>query len=169
MALLDDIQQFRKVRYRETKADIVDYYQEKGWSFAKLARDLSPFTTDKNGNPYKPRNLERRFNPDRLDKPAHSWKDKAEYALFGATLPPIDEGFRPFDVHFKGKIKISRKWEKREFTVHVAPNGISFGSYTSPPEDAIQFMKDGWEGWLFLAYFQGDELAEDFDGTFTIL
>lgn len=170
MSLLSDINARRQVHYRETKAEIVEYYEEKGMSFAKLARDISPFTVNpKTGEAYKPRNLERRFNPDRINKPAHSTKDKGEYAMFGRTLPPIIT-IPEFDVHFKGRVKISGKWYKREFTVHVGPDGISFnGQVFVSPEEMQAFLESGDESWLFLAYFEGDDLAEDWEGTFTIL
>lgn len=170
MSLLGDINAITNVRYRETKAEIVEYYQNEGKSYAQLSRDFSPFTINpKTGEPYKPRNLERRFNPDRLDKPAHSRKDKAEYAEFGKSLPPIVT-IPEFDVRFKGRVKISEKWYPREFTVHVGVDGISFnGEVHVSPDEMQAFLESGDELWLFLAYFAGDDLTEDWQGTFTIL
>lgn len=170
MALIDDINARMHVHYRETKEEIVEYYRDNNIPMAQLSRDLSPFTINpKTGQPYQPRNLERRFNPDRINKPVKTIKDKGEYALFGRTLPPIVT-IPEFDVHFKGKVKISRKWYKREFTVHVGPDGISFqGQVFVEAEEMQAFLASGDESWLFLAYFEGDDLAEDWDGTFTVL
>lgn len=171
MSLLPQIDPLVEREYLSTKAEIVDYYQEQGWSMARLARDLSPFSFDKNGNTIKPRNLERDFNPDRINKPTRTAAKKIAYEALGRTLPP-KERVPPFKVDFKGRVKISDKWQKgtREFTCLVHGQGITWTkeNYTTPPEEAQNFVGDGWEGWLFLAYMRGDDIVEDWSGTFTV-
>lgn len=172
MSLLNELYAIADISYRTTKAEIVEFYQEQGMPMAQLARDLVPFSVNpKTGQSYQARSLERDFNPDRIDKPTRTAAKKLAYEEFGKTLPPIVK-FPEFNVKFKGKILISRKWKHAEFTVRVTKQGIHWHnlteSHTTPPEEALQFLQDGWEGWLFLAYFKGDELAEDWEGTFTI-
>lgn len=89
-----------ELRYPKTRDEIIAIYQKKytvvrqtkkgkieEWR-GKLAKDLSPFTRDKHGNPLKAKNVQRRFQTGR-EKAKISPGQQAEYAALGATLDPI--------------------------------------------------------------------------------
>ncbi len=74
-------------QYLSTKGEIVSYYQDKypgrgaaGWK-QHLVQDLAAITG------LKPKNLERRFDPSRLNKPAG--KAAKDYAQLGQQIGPI--------------------------------------------------------------------------------
>jgi hypothetical protein len=101
---------------RETKADVVEYYQSKytgrgqaGWK-QSLIRDLLPYTPQTGKNPAK--NLARRFDPSRLNNPEP--RNVEQYQELGATLPPkAPEG--GYHIHGTYQVKYSDDCEERTF------------------------------------------------------
>ncbi len=86
---------------RQTKAEIVDYFRteytgrgQKGWK-QQLVNALSLVTG------MKPKNLEKRFDPQRLNNPEK--RNAAQYQELGAMLPtkPPENGY-----HIEGKVWI---------------------------------------------------------------
>lgn len=168
-SLTDQLNIKAPVQYRSTKAEIIQYYQQEYPSLGKggwkqhLVNDLSNFTG------VKPKSLEKRFDTQRRGSPEK--RNAKQYEEFGKTLPPIHDWPKGgIDVEFKGKVKISRKWYPKRFTVHFGPEGGSYnGNLYLSPEEAEQLLRSGDEMWVMLSYFEGEELAEDWKGEFTIL
>ncbi len=111
MSFLDQV--YAAGEPRETKADVVDYYQQTytgrrqaGWK-QSLIRDLLPYTPQTGANPAK--NLARRFDPSRLNNPEP--RNAEQYQELGATLPPK----APHGLHIFGIIwvKYSDDCEER--------------------------------------------------------
>lgn len=112
MSFLDEV--YAAGELRETKADIVEYYQSKytgrgakGWK-QHLIHDLLPYTPQTGANPAK--NLARRFDPSRLNNPEP--RNAEQYQALGATLPPK----APYGLHIHGtiRVKYSDDCEDRE-------------------------------------------------------
>jgi hypothetical protein len=85
MGLLEDV--YAASRMRETKQDIMDYYQRRwpnmgknGWK-QHLVHDLSEFTG------MKTKSLEKRFDKQRRNNPEP--QNAEQYRAFGETLPPM--------------------------------------------------------------------------------
>jgi hypothetical protein len=88
--------------YRETKADVVAYYQEKytgygqqGWKQHIIhdllgQQDITQNSVGKVEYARLAKNMARRFDPSRLDRPEPRNAD--EYRALGETLPPIPDG-----------------------------------------------------------------------------
>src|SRR6266702_3097193 len=102
---------------RETKADIVEYYQSTypgfgrgGWK-QRLVNDMAAITG------MKPKNLEKRFDPQRLNNPEDRNAD--QYAELGEQLPPKppENGF-----HVEGTIWVqySEECVDREVDFDIA-------------------------------------------------
>jgi hypothetical protein len=116
-------------RYMSGKHEIVDHYQDtygKAWK-QQIVKDLAPITG------IKPKNLERRFDPSRLQQVPRTAKAKEEYAALGRRLPPQKTppsgGYK---VTGKGQLKISEgstkkrgsrprnRYEKFSFTINIS-------------------------------------------------
>jgi len=167
--------------YPQTKGDIVSRYQQeygKGWK-QKLVHDLSPLTMNKKGEPMKPKNLERRFDPSRLSNVPRTKKEKGQYEALGKMLKPTPDTSKPptykyppggLNINFRGRIKVSREWSRRDsdFTIHADATGLGFGDFRSSPEHAADFLANpsGWD--VMWAYFLGETNVEDYTGTFTV-
>lgn len=101
--MVDFMTQVARVgRYRSTKAEAIDYFQQtytgrgaKGWK-QNIIQRLSQTTG------IKPKSLEKRFDPSRINNP--ELRNKAQYEALGKTLPrlPPERGY-----HVKGKVCIS--------------------------------------------------------------
>lgn len=95
--LQDKIDALSTPIYRSSKAEIVDYYKDtygaKGWKQA-LVKDLSPIAG------IKPKNLERRFDPSRLNNVER--RNAGQYAALGKKLPPKAKRL-PTNIHIKVK------------------------------------------------------------------
>lgn len=156
-------------KYRSTKAEIIQYYQQEYPSRGKGSwkQQLTKTMAEMFG--LKEKSLEKRFDTQRRNNPEP--RNAKQYEELGKTLPPIyDWPPGGIDVNFKGRILISRKWYGREFTVHFGPEGGSYQGVTGvTPEEAEDFLRSGSETWVMLAYFMGDPIAEDWEGDFTIL
>lgn len=162
------------VKYRSTKAEIIQYYQQEypsrgkeGWR-KHLENDLGAFTG------MKPKNLARRFDPSRRNNPEK--RNTKQYEDFGKTLPPMPRDWPEggINVRFRGRIKISNKWYPstglREFDVHFDHTGGYYqGQQGTSSEQAETFLVTGDEYLVILTYFLGDDIFEDWEGTFTIL
>jgi hypothetical protein len=174
MDLSEQLNAQAPVRYRSTKAEIIKYYQEEypsrgkdGWR-KHLVGDLASFTG------MKPKNLERRFDPSRRGNPEK--RNTKQYEEFGKTLPPMPREWPPngINVHFRGRIKISRKWYPsvglKKFDVHFDhTGGYYLGQQGTSSEEAEVFLRTGSEYAVILTYFLGDDIFEDWEGEFTIL
>ena len=139
-----------------TKADLVAYYQEqypRSWG-AQLSRDLAAIT---GGNP---RNIARRFNPDRVhSQPKPGSAQAAEYELLGEQIGPIgyiapEEGY---ELTFVGEIAISRKCYPRSFIRTITGDDAQ-----ALADAAFAGMADYMA--LFREYFDGEDVAEGFCG-----
>lgn len=103
-------------QYRETKAEVVEYYREtykgrgkESWK-QHLVSDLSRITG------IKPKNLERRFDPSRISNPEKRNAD--QYRQLGEQLPPIapDGGYHVYGVIW---VKYSEDCEERDVDEYI--------------------------------------------------
>lgn len=132
-------------QFLSTKSEIVSYYQDKytgrgaaGWK-QHLVKDLAAITG------LKEKNLERRFDPSRLNKPAG--KAAKDYAQLGKDIGPV--GKRPpgkgYQIYWVVGLHISKsKNEVRSQTQQVSgPDAYAFAN--------------GGAGWkpLLDSYFNG--------------
>lgn len=136
--------------YLKSKSEIVEYYRDtygKGWK-QKIVHDLSDITG------LKPKNLERRFDPSRLNVVPRTAKAKAEYEALGKTLgvqhyEPPPGGYTVF---FDMLIRISKDCYPRSKTMHVTG------------ADAYLLANDPSFASLFLIYFGDQDTGEDYCG-----
>lgn len=164
--------------YPQTKGEVVSRYQQeygKGWK-QKLVHDLSPLTMNKKGEPMKPKNLERRFDPSRLNNVPRTKKEKGQYEALGKMLKPTpDTSKKPMyryppeglKISFYGQIKVSN-WKPAAFTIFADKGGLGFDDFQSGSQAAADFLANpnGWD--VMYAYFLGGDDVEDYAGTFTV-
>jgi hypothetical protein len=98
---------------RETKADVVEYYQEKytgsgqkGWKQNLIhdllgARDITRGSVGDVEYKRLAKNTARRFDPSRIENPEP--RNAAEYESLGETLPPR----APYGLHIDGSIYVT--------------------------------------------------------------
>lgn len=141
--LQEAIEKATTPRYLSGKAEIVEHYRDtygKGWK-QTLVRDLSAVTG------IKPKSLERRFDPSRLDVQPRTAKAKAEYQQLGQTLSPVGR-----DLKGKGiTLTFSGVQNGRERTITHTMSGARAQMFVNDPS---------WAGWWD---DYGDGLGESFE------
>lgn len=104
--------------YPQTKAEIIDYYQEEYGNKWKrnLVQDLARFTGK------KVKNLSRRFDPSRRNNPEK--RNAKQYQAFGKTLKPRHKeklkGKR-IRIEVDATLVISAKKVTRTMKIHISP------------------------------------------------
>lgn len=113
-------------RYRSTKAQIVDYFQQEypnTWQNSLTKWIASHSSGIESLSTMKEASIRRRFNPSRLNSPEN--KNAAQYAALGRQLPPVRvpkkiEG-KSASVHFVGTITYSGVPYDKDFTCTLSP------------------------------------------------
>lgn len=114
----------RSILYLSTKSEVVGYFQQEHgahWS-RELAKALQPFTRAKNGEPQKITNIQRRFQPSRLEKAA-SKANVEQYRALGKKLPgtivekPRKVAGKRARVETKVSMTISKEKKPRQRTI----------------------------------------------------
>lgn len=135
-----------------TKAEIVEYYQSRfpgrgadSWK-QHLVQDLAANTG------MKAKNLERRFDPSRLNNVPRTKREKEQYVELGEQIGPIppENGLL---VSFHGEIRISKDCFYREFD-----------DLFLDAEEAQELAETGDIHIVLTEYFQGQDIAEDLCG-----
>jgi len=136
--------------YVDTKHDLITYYQQTyhyGWQ-VQLANDLAPYADA------SPRSIQRRFNPDRINRPGTA-QEQLQYQELAAQIGPVE--YEPpeggYEVTFVGEIAISRKCYPRAFTIYIT--GDEATAFANNPD-----IMD-----VFTEYFEGEDVAEGFCGS----
>lgn len=139
-------------RTLSTKSDIVEYYQSRypgrgadGWK-QRLSHDLADITG------MKAKNIERRFDPSRINNIPRRASEKGQYTELGEQIGPVmpENGLV---VDFDGEIKISGQCFPRKF-----------GNLFLDAEEAEELAATGDFHIILQEYFQGQDIAEGLCG-----
>lgn len=154
MAVEDDImaQIASLERTLTTKADLIDYYRSHypsrgadSWK-QQLSRDLAELAG------MKAKNVERRFDPSRINNIPRTTREKNQYIELGKQIGPVfpEHGLL---IDFDGEIQISGQCFPR-----------SFGNLFIDADEAAELAATGDFHIIMEEYFQGQDIAEDLCG-----
>lgn len=158
MSLFDDVQAQVQTHTRqlETKGQLVEYFRAtypargSGSWRKQIVGKLAAITG------MKPKNLERRFDPSRLNNVPRSAREKEQYKELGRLIGPVPPQ-HGYSVTWHGEIRISNACWPR-----------SFGPLLIQGKEAAHLTATGDPFIILRAYFQGLDMAEGWCGSPTV-